>query len=267
MRGSVRFIHHEHSDILGRSLLYRCALWYAVRRNYTILTVSEYLNQYILRNFTVEPTRVITIHNFCNSEYYAPATESEKYRARTQLHIPHHALTIGYSGRIIPRKGWNDFLKVCATLKREQVVFRAIVAGDGPEYEKLRDTVTKLRLDDSVHLLGHISDMKSFFHALDMYIMSSHWEGFSMVQLEVMASGLPMISTNGPGLTEVAEAGRSAMYCNVSDIECMSAAVKKIALDHELRKTLSRNARARACIYTKAAYIDVLCAAYKKILP
>ena len=70
------------------------------------------------------------------------------------------------------------------------------IIGGGILYKSLKNKIEKLELGDKVKLLGHQSDVKSFYGASDVFVLSSNYEGWGRVILEATMAHLPVIMTD-----------------------------------------------------------------------
>jgi len=96
-------------------------------------------------------------------------------------------------GRLSPFKNQKFLIKVAKEIKRDD--FYILIIGDGDEYENLKKEIEKEKLEDRVRLLGFIpsNEIPYYLKASDIFLYPSLKEGFSVVILEVMASGLPVV--------------------------------------------------------------------------
>ncbi|TOK95036.1 glycosyltransferase, partial [Vibrio parahaemolyticus] len=77
------------------------------------------------------------------------------------------------------------------------------LAGDGDRKASLQRLAQSLNVSPRVHFHGVVSDIPLFLSDMDIYVQSSHVEGFGLAAVEAMAAGLPVLSSNVPGLDEV----------------------------------------------------------------
>ncbi|KKQ77584.1 MAG: 1,2-diacylglycerol 3-glucosyltransferase [Parcubacteria group bacterium GW2011_GWC1_38_6] len=106
-------------------------------------------------------------------------------------------------GRLVKRKGF-DFLIRSIMHTRDNNV-HALIIGEGPEKDNLSVLARDLRVEKQIHFLGFVSEERKFQYLsnANVYILSSVHEGFGIVLQEAMQVGLPIISTNTGGQTDV----------------------------------------------------------------
>jgi len=117
------------------------------------------------------------------------------------------SLRVGSAGRLFPVKGYDFFIEVAAKVMSvsEQVQF--VIAGDGPERQRLERAIGKRGLRNRFTLLGHVDDMAGFYKGLDVYVSTSVHEGIPMSVLEAMGHGLPVVVPYVGGFPEIVEDG------------------------------------------------------------
>lgn len=71
-----------------------------------------------------------------------------------------------------------------------------VVAGGGPERERLACRASALGLEERVRFLGHVENVRALYAAADVFVLSSRYEGVPAVVLEALAAGLPIAATN-----------------------------------------------------------------------
>lgn len=123
--------------------------------------------------------------------------------ARNNLGITDNNFVFLSIGRLEPEKDFSTaILAFSIALKREPDSL-LIIAGEGSEQKKLEELAKTLDLKDSIRLLGFQSGVHGLLCAGDCLVVSSLWEGFSLVALEARAAGLPVVSTDCGGIRAV----------------------------------------------------------------
>jgi glycosyltransferase involved in cell wall biosynthesis len=151
-----------------------------------------------------------------------------------------------FVGRLVYYKGLRVLLDAV-----RQWPGTLMIAGEGPLETELRAQSDALGLGERVTFLGRISDeeLPAYYQASDAFVLPSiaRTEAFGVVQVEAMAAGLPVISTNLPtGVPWVNQHGVSGLVVPPGDVVALGDALRRLAEDHALRQQLAKGARQRA---------------------
>jgi glycosyltransferase involved in cell wall biosynthesis len=144
---------------------------------------------------------------------------------------------IGFIGRLAPQKAVDHLLKVLALMKGTPCGgIRPVlqIAGNGPLSEPLRAQCHALGLDDSVTWLGDVNG-DVVLRQIDILAVPSDYEGFPYVMLEAMAAGLPIVSTDVGGATELVHPGLNGYVVPRRDASAFAGALARLAASPELR--------------------------------
>jgi L-malate glycosyltransferase len=114
---------------------------------------------------------------------------------------------IGSCGRFVPVKDFPFMVEVAREIASRSDQIRFELAGDGPEWDTIRQLVNKYGLENRFHLRGFIEDTASFYSGLDLYLNTSVHEGIPMSVLEAMGQSVPVIAPDIGGLSEMIEDG------------------------------------------------------------
>jgi len=147
-----------------------------------------------------------------------------------------------FVGRLVPYKGVDVLIEAMGHANGT-----ALIVGDGPMRAALED---RARHSSRVHVLGHLDDedVVAHMHACDVFVLPSvtRAETFGVVQLEAMACGKPVISTNLPtGVPWVNRHRETGLVVEPGDAMGLAEALTEIATDHDLRRRLGAQARVR----------------------
>jgi rhamnosyl/mannosyltransferase len=149
-----------------------------------------------------------------------------------------------FVGRLVAYKGVSVLVDAMRAIEAT-----AIVVGSGPLASALEDRARGLP-PGRVVFAGEVADdeLLALYHACDAFVLPSvtRAEAFGMVQLEAMACGKPIVSTNLPsGVPWVNRDGVSGLVVEPGDAGALAAALRRLVGDVELRTRLGRAARAR----------------------
>lgn len=103
-------------------------------------------------------------------------------------------------GRFSEQKDQKTLIKAMKHLPEK---YKLLLVGEGKLEEECREEVKNLGLENRVLFLGVRRDIENIFKSSDIAVLSSKWEGFGLVAVEAMATGLEVIGTNVAGLREV----------------------------------------------------------------
>jgi glycosyltransferase involved in cell wall biosynthesis len=101
-------------------------------------------------------------------------------------------------GRLIPQKGFSDLLESVARLP-SGLDWELVILGEGPLREKLEEQCIELGINSRVNMVGFVSDVRSWLRGAEVFVLSSHWEGFPNALVEAMACGITSVATDCPG--------------------------------------------------------------------
>jgi rhamnosyl/mannosyltransferase len=150
-----------------------------------------------------------------------------------------------FAGRHVGYKGVDILLRALAV-----GTTRAVIAGDGPKRAEWERLARELALDGRVSFTGEVSDaeLQRLMHACALLVLPSvtEAEAFGYVQLEAMAAGKPVISTDVPsGVSWVNQDGRTGLVVPARDADALRAAIDRLMGDAALRARFGAAGRAR----------------------
>ena len=118
-------------------------------------------------------------------------------------------IVIGSAGRLFPVKDYLLMVDIAKDLcaRRDNVHF--VLAGDGPDREKILLKIQEYDINDRFELLGHLDDMEVFYSKIDIYLNTSHHEGLPMTIIEAMAHSIPVVAPHVGGFPEIVEHGKT----------------------------------------------------------
>lgn len=128
-------------------------------------------------------------------------------------------------GSIKPAKAYGDLVAALAYL-RMMGDYRLVIIGDGPDRAALEAIVAAAGLGEYVRLVGYRAEPYPLLRQADVFVLSSHWEGFGNVLVEALAAGLRVVATDcRSGPAEILEGGCYGCLVPVADPAAMADAV------------------------------------------
>jgi glycosyltransferase involved in cell wall biosynthesis len=149
-------------------------------------------------------------------------------------------------GRLKAVKGFSTLLDALAAV-RKFVPAHLWIIGEGEQRPFLEKKIERLGLRDCVRLAGFQQNPFKYMAAADLFVLSSHFEGFGNVIVEAMACGAPVVATDCPfGPGEIIADGESGLLVAPASATALAGGILRVLRDEELRKRLARGGRARA---------------------
>jgi glycosyltransferase involved in cell wall biosynthesis len=148
--------------------------------------------------------------------------------------------TILCVGRLIPGKGQQDLVRALP-LVREVVPARLVLAGDGPERERLQALAVELGVGSSVELTGYVEGAKltGLYVNADVFALpTTHDEGFPTVILEAMGAGLPIVTTRTRGAPDHLVDGEHVLYVPPHDPKTLAERLVLTLIDDDLNRRI-----------------------------
>lgn len=121
-------------------------------------------------------------------------------------------VVIGVACRLIAMKNVDFAIRVTEQLVQRAFNVKLKIAGDGPEYTALERLVGEMGLNESVELMGLVSDMPTFYSNIDCFMLCSSLEDLPLTIVEALSCGKPFISSNVGGISELAIQTDSLLY-------------------------------------------------------
>ena len=193
--------------------------------------LCEYLGQHALRGLK---ERILTINNGVDVQYFYEA------RPLPELDHPEKFVTVMVAG-FREAKDQDTVIRAMALLPSEYELW---LVGDGVRRQELEELIKMEQVENRVRLLGIRSDVANILKSADVTIMSSHWEGLSLSNIEGMSSGKPFIASEVNGLKEVT-AGYGILFPH-GDAQVLAQIIHRLHDDLAYYREVAERCYARA---------------------
>jgi len=206
-----------------------------------VTAVSEAVADRHRSHGAVRAAKLRVIPNGVDTSRYRP-DPARRERARRELGIEERFVWLA-AGRLLWKKDYASLLRAFARRPDEVL----LLAGEGPEGDRLRQQARELGVDSRARFLGTREDLPALMNAADGFVLSSVVEGLPMVLLEAAASGVPAVATDAGGVRECVADGETGFVVPRSDCDALAAAMSRLAsLPAQTRARMATAARARA---------------------
>ena len=155
-------------------------------------------------------------------------------------------------GAIDPRKNTRRIVTAFAALRANVGVdYQLVIAGlSGGARDRVRALADESGAGGQIVVLGFVpeSDLAALYHAAQVFVYPSLYEGFGLPVLEAMACGTPVIASTAGSIPEIA--GDAAILVDPNDTGAIAEALRRVVLDGALRRDLIGRGRARAAEFS-----------------
>lgn len=230
----------EHDPWSGRAIEY-----VASRRTTALVAVSRNLGELMARSISTR-CRIEVIPNGVDCEVFTPGRPSTAWRERLELSPT--TPVIGCIARLDPIKDFPMLIEALALLRRDWPAGESpvlVLAGDGPERERIMALAERWRLVDAVHLVGWVGETVGLYPLFDVFTLSSRSEGTSVALLEAMSCGVCPVVTAVGGNPAVLGPELRAMLVPSGAAAQLADRWRGVLLDHPARRRLADIARER----------------------
>jgi glycosyltransferase involved in cell wall biosynthesis len=229
------WVHHT-----ARTPLYyfvdRCCLrWYE-----RVLCVSRDVESAV-RGAGVGAHRCQLLENGIEEDRFL--RERAPAEARMQLGLRPDAALVGAVGRLAEEKNFDGFLQAVSLVIQSGRAIQAVIVGDGSERRALEQRAAELRIKDRVHFAGHCADVRPWYEAMDIFVLSSLREAMPNVVLEAMATETPVVATRIAGVPDMLGHETSGWLVPPGDAGAMAAGITRLLTDRALRSQFAAAGR------------------------
>jgi glycosyltransferase involved in cell wall biosynthesis len=208
------------------------------------LGVSEDVTNSINKNINPK-IPVKTLLNGANTDSFRRNPDLG-IKTKLELGIPENALVIGNVAVFRFQKRIVEWLQVFKEIETKNPNVYGIIVGAGPLEEEIKAELIKLKLEKKVFFPGLQTDVKPYFSAMDIFMMSSSFEGLPIALLEAMSMECAIVSTNAGGIKEVIRDKQDGLTCKVEEWIKLSDLCQVLIDDPVKLNNFKKAARERA---------------------
>ncbi len=240
---------------------FRLLEWFAARLSTRIIALSPQQRDMLIRCGVARPGQVCVIENGVDVKEWTNLPPKDQ--CREKIGLPRSALVVGMAARLEPQKGCAHFLRAAKLVLNEMPDVHFLLVGEGSLAPQLDAMAKQITLGANFHLPGHWHDMRCFYSALDLFALTSLWEGMPYVILEAMASDRPVCATDIPGSHEIITNDVTGALVPAEDDSAFARRIIELLRDAKERQDMA--ARAKQMVeqrFTTQRFLSTLEALY-----
>lgn len=244
-------IHVEH-NVEKYTWLRRKILQWTDRYTKAYVCVSRGVARHLAEQ-GVDSDKIQVIYNGIQIEEFAKVEKT-----------PHAVFTVGMTARFSRQKDHMTLIKAVEYLvKDRQADVRLILQGSGKQKQKCMDYVKHHALED--HIIFETGRLADLARKVDLFVLSTHYEGLPLVLAEAMAAGLPVISTNVPGVDEIIDDDVNGYLTPCGDWQTLAEKISTWQQRRDTEEGRQLVARGRQTVIERFD-VDRMCREYRELV-
>ncbi|MFH1441771.1 MAG: glycosyltransferase family 4 protein [Candidatus Omnitrophota bacterium] len=207
--------------------------------SHKIIVVSHHDKQTGLNNKIGEDNKYQVIRYGINFNEF----NNKESSFRTNNAIKDNELVVGTISCLKPQKCPQDFIKLAYLTLKLVPNIKFILVGDGILLKKVHKEITRFKLEKNIILTGWRHDIPEILSSMDIFVLTSLWEGLPISVLEAMLMSKPVIATDTGGIKEVIKQTKTGFLVKPHDIKNMVEILIALLKNKELREAMGENAK------------------------
>jgi len=205
-----------------------------------IICNSLNASESLIKRYSFNRNKIFTIHNGIDSDTFSKKIDFDNQKKLAKK-------VVGAIGNLTHPKNHGLFLDVAKIVleELEDEDLRFLIIGEGPLKDELKKYSQDLGIDGKVIFTGSRDDIPSLLQMMDVFVLTSNWEGLSNAIMEAMVSGLPCVVTDVGGNSELVVNGETGYVVPPNDPETMAQKVLCLFKNEKMRKEMGMAGRRR----------------------
>ncbi|MBN2213565.1 MAG: glycosyltransferase [Bacteroidales bacterium] len=201
-----------------------------------IIANSEETKKTILQNninlFPAEKIKVI--YNGLDTGKYDNAKPGKLFTGKDE------ELVIGNLGRFVRQKGQRYLVTLAELLKKRNIPAHILLGGEGPLKADIESLAEKADVADMMHFIGFVDDIKRFMSSIDIFVLTSLWEGFGYVIAEAMYFEKPVIAFDVSSNPELIKEDETGFLVKTGDVESIANRIEQLYKERDILVKLGK---------------------------
>lgn len=223
-----------------------------------VICISEAVKIRLKEYIYIDENKLVVINNGINVK--ACKESCALSREEINVNLLKDDILLVMAARFTEQKDHETLVQALKLLPHN---YKLLLLGEGERMNQIKLLVENLHISDRVLFLGFQSNVYSYIKACDIFILSSHWEGFGLSCVEAMACGIPVIASDVNGLKEVVK-GAGLLFPS-HDISSLKNQILKLTSDRMLYEEMQRKGLRRAEHYSIENMYNSLMEVYHEI--
>ena len=155
-------------------------------------------------------------------------------------------IILGNAGRLVRQKGQQYLIEAARLLKKNHLKFKILIAGDGPLKDDLQKKASAAGVSAEIIFLGFVDNIRNFMKSIDIFLLTSLWEGFGYVLVEAMAEAKPVVAFDVSSNPEIVENKKTGYLVEKGDIPDFVKKIQFLSEEARYRTTMGIDGKRKA---------------------
>ena len=218
-----------------------------------IFTTGENVKKQMIKYNRINSDKIISIPTGVDENIFNPQNFNK---------IDKNEIYIGALGVVRGVKGYEYFIESAIILLKKYNNLKFFIAGDGPMFDKYKQDIENLKLNDKIIMLGHVKDTAEFLSTLDIFVNSSKSEGVSQAIIQALMMNLQVVATD-VGSTRDLWRNNNFLLCQSQNSQDLADKIEQLIIknkfDNNSREYMIEN-------FSKKAMTEKILTSYKKVM-
>lgn len=256
----VTTLHGTDITLVGSHPFYRPAVTFSINNSDVVTSVSQSLKDDTLQLFDIRK-EIHVVPNFID----IPKKINRYTKCERDMMAEEHERIVTHISNLRKVKRVKDVIRIFDRIQ-QKIPAKLVMVGEGPERSACEQLSSELGIAEKVIFLGNSNEVDKILCFSDLFLLPSEKESFGLAALEAMASGVPVISSNSGGLSEVNKEGVSGYLSEVGNVDEMAQNALKILSTDETLNQFKKQAIEAAQIFDTKKIVPMYEALYRQAL-
>jgi glycosyltransferase involved in cell wall biosynthesis len=240
------------------SWIYRRGNQLAYRLSHRVLANCAAVAGLLTDTEGVARDKIVVLPNFVDDAAFEMISNEDRRAARQAFGIPEGSLVVTAVAVFRPEKDLETLIRAAAVLRARHPALHILLVGTGPRSKDLSpdspdEAATGLRnaaslhgVGDRIHFSGYLTSPPNPHQYGDIAVLCSLHEGFPNSIIEAMAAGRPVVATAVGGIPDAVQDGVTGLLVSPRSPADLAAAIDRLIVDEELRRSMGAAGREKA---------------------
>ena len=207
------------------------------KKSFKIIAISKAVKNFLTSSHVGLNADKIKVIYYGIDNLNLLSNNSKKFKA-PYIKKKNNELILGCIARLVPQKSIDNIIRSIYELKNKNI--KLFIVGKGPLKNDLFRLAKNLNIENQIFWIDFVDDLKTFYKSIDIFVLTSHYEGLGLVFLEAMLSKKPIVCSNLSAMPEIIKNNYNGLLVKPNEPVLLSNCIK-LLFKYPLRKKLSYN--------------------------